>query len=99
MSAVKNDDKKPQLDLLPYDSLVEITRVLEFGAKKYGVDNWKNNLAIRRLINATLRHVMEFSEGIDIDSESGMSHIAHAGCNILFILWLMKHGDCDNRRK
>lgn len=99
MNGVKNDDGKPQLDLLPYDSLVDITRVLEYGLQKYARDNWKKGIAIRRLLSATLRHLHTFNEGIDLDAESGLSHLAHAGSNVLFMLWLMHHKpECDDRK-
>lgn len=96
--ATKYDGDKIELDLLPYDSLIEICRTLEFGAKKYGRGNYMKGLDIRRLINACLRHIMEFNSGADLDEESGNSHLSHAACNLIFAMWMMKNRpDMDNR--
>lgn len=94
----KLDAGKPGMDLLPYDALVEIAKVLDFGAKKYSPGNWSKGIQLSRLISAAERHIGEFKEGRDIDPESNLNHIAHAACNLLFILWTQKHNpDMDNR--
>lgn len=65
-----------------------IVRVLEYGAKKYTADNWKNatwNEAARReYVSAIIRHL---SAPEDVDPESGLLHRYHAGCSALFIYW------------
>jgi len=86
----KFDDGKAQLSLLPYGPLGDIAKVLEFGAKKYGRDNWRKGGDINRFIDAALRHIMAYNEGEDLDPESKLPHMAHAGCNILFALELGK---------
>jgi Domain of unknown function (DUF5664) len=96
--ATKYDNQKVQLDLLPYDSLVEIARVLEFGATKYSAGNYMKGLDIRRLISACLRHIMQFNNGENIDMESGHTHLGHAACNLMFAIWMMKNKpEMDNR--
>lgn len=87
----KFDGGKPGMDLVPYDAVVEIAKVLDFGAQKYSPGNWAKGIQTSRLIAALERHIGEFKEGRDIDSESNLSHLAHAGCNILFLIWMMKH--------
>ena len=39
-----------------------------------------------RLIAAALRHVNAYNGGEDCDPESGVSHIAHAACNLLMLI-------------
>lgn len=96
--ATKHDSGKPQLDLLPLDSLEEITRVLEFGASKYGAGNYMKGLDMRRLISACMRHIMQFNNGEDIDEESGYSHLGHAACNLIMAIWMMHNKpEMDNR--
>ena len=100
MSGVKFDQLKPKMDLLPYDSLAEISKVLAFGEQKYGAGNWANGIEYRRLISAALRHIGQFNQGEDIDPESGISHIAHASCNLLFLMhFILNTKDLDNRVK
>ena len=38
---VKYDSDKPKWNLLPWDELEDVVKVLTFGAKKYAPDNWK----------------------------------------------------------
>jgi len=91
-AALKYDDKKPRLDLLPSGPLVEIAKVLTYGAKKYatenksGEHNWRNGFAWSRLYGASLRHLLAHKDGESLDPESGVSHLAHAVCNLLFLL-------------
>ena len=39
--AKKFDDGKLRLDLLPTESLKEVAKILQYGAEKYGENNWK----------------------------------------------------------
>lgn len=95
---VKFDAGKAPLDLLPYEALAEVARVLGFGEIKYGTGNWAQGVEQRRLISAALRHIGQFNSGEDFDPESGINHIAHATCNLLFSLWMYKNRpDLDNR--
>jgi hypothetical protein len=71
--------------LLPPEALNEVAQVFTFGAKKYGADNWRAGLSYRRLLSATMRHVNAYNSGEDIDSESGLSHTAHAVANLLML--------------
>ena len=82
----KYDEGKPMMGLLPFKSLAEVSKVLTFGAKKYAAHNWKK-VEPERYLDAALRHLGDYLEGEDDDSESGLSHLAHAGCCVLFALW------------
>lgn len=82
----KHDGEKIRLELLPTRALEEIGKVLTFGAKKYDAWNWAKGFAWSRLIGATFRHLFAFARGEDRDPETGLSHLAHAGCCILFLL-------------
>lgn len=86
MSGVKHDGAKPRVDLLPSTPLVMIAEVLDFGARKYAPHNWRGGFDQSRLIGATMRHLLAYNDGEDIDPESGLSHMAHAGCCVLFLL-------------
>ena len=85
---VKYDGEKPRWDLLPYESLEEVVKVLTYGAKKYSDDNWKVVPDIdKRYFAAAMRHLAEWKEYDAMDEESGLSHLAHATCCLLFLLW------------
>lgn len=88
---VKKDEGKAGMDLLPYDSLVEIAKVLDYGKQKYAAHNWRKGINYSRVIAAAQRHLGEFTEGRRVDSETDLSHAAHAAANLLFLIWYEKH--------
>jgi hypothetical protein len=85
---VKFDSEKRRWDLLPWDALEEIVKVLEFGAKKYGERNWEQGIPKwhERLPAAALRHTIAILKGEWEDPESNLPHAAHLGCCVLFML-------------
>ena len=86
LNAVKSDIGKPPMSMLPGAALVAVAEVLDFGAQKYGRDNWRQGFSYSRLVDAMLRHIYAFQEGEDYDPETGLNHIAHAACCALFLL-------------
>jgi len=95
---IKHDQRKPRISLFPLRALWEMAKVMTFGAKKYGSFNWKGGLRYTRLADAALRHVVQFIEGEDLDKETGISHLAHAGCCIAMLLEMtMDRKDMDDR--
>ncbi len=81
----KDDMGKVRVDLLPAGALIEVGKVLTFGANKYGENNWQGVSRLRYLA-ALLRHVFAGMRGEVFDSDSGLRHTAHAACCILFML-------------
>lgn len=91
-NGLKYDQGKSRVDLLidgcP-NAIKAVSDVLTFGAKKYDDHSWQCvENGISRYKAAMLRHIIAHSSGELIDSESGLSHLAHAACNALFILEL-----------
>jgi hypothetical protein len=84
--ALKYDAGKPGLHLLPYPALEEIAKVLDYGATKYHPHNWAKGMSWTRLARAALGHTFRWLWGENLDSETGLSHLAHAGCCVLFLL-------------
>jgi hypothetical protein len=88
MDGKKFDQDKALWDLLPLKTVGKIVDVLTFGAKKYSPGNWKIvPNAEDRYFAALMRHLTAWQSGEKTDPESGMSHLAHAGCCLLFLLW------------
>lgn len=83
---VKFDSERVQLQLLPPAALHEIAAVLTFGARKYDEWNWAKGIKAGRLVRAALGHIWAWWAGEENDPESGLPHLAHAGCCILFLL-------------
>jgi hypothetical protein len=87
----KNDTNKAPLGLIPYESLEEISKALDFGAKVYGTYNFTNGLGFLRIANAICRHMYKWIWVEKIDPESGLSHLAHAGAGIVMLIWHERH--------
>ena len=83
---LKFDQDKIRLELLPFEALEEVGKVLTFGAKKYGDYNWTKGIKYSRLLGASLRHIFVWATGKENDEETGLNHLAHAACCLLFIL-------------
>lgn len=84
--AVKADGNKVRLELLPVGPMLAIAEVLTFGAKKYAEHNWRKGFKWTRLIGAAMRHLFAYARGEDKDPETGLSHLAHLGCCVVFLL-------------
>lgn len=84
----KFDTKKPKWNLLPYREVEEIVKVLMHGSKKYSEYGWKKvPRAKERYFSAAMRHITAWWSGEKLDKESGLNHLAHAGCCLLFLMW------------
>lgn len=83
---LKFDADKLRLDLLPIRPLEAIGEVLTFGAKKYSERNWEKGFSWSRPFGACLRHLFAFWRGEKYDPETGLPHLAHAACCVLFLL-------------
>ena len=95
---LKYDSNKAPMDLIPYEALEEIAKVLAQGEKKYGTANWTAGIEMRRLLSAAMRHIGQFNSGEDLDEETETLHIANAATNLLFAIWMYKNRpDLDNR--
>lgn len=97
-SGVKHDGGKLPLDLLPFDAIEEVARVMDFGAQKYARRNWEGGMSWGRLFAAALRHLFSFWRGQDRDPETGLSHLAHATTCCLFLLaYSLRGAGADDR--
>ncbi len=84
----KFDKDKPRWELLPLGPVEAIVQVLTHGAKKYDDFNWQklDNLH-DRYFAAMMRHLKKTRDGEVLDMETGLSHLAHALCCGIFLLW------------
>lgn len=99
-TGLKYDTDKPRVDLLDPLALEGIANVLGFGAKKYAAHNWRGGILYSRLLGAILRHTFAIQRGEDTDPESGLPHVDHLGCSVMFLSNMMKtRPDLDDRWK
>ncbi len=98
--AIKADSNKPRVDLIDAEWLEGIGYVLKFGADKYADHNWRRGFKFSRLIAACFRHLLAIMRGEDVDPESGLPHVHHLSCSVMFLAWHLKHKpELDDRWK
>ena len=94
----KFDNEKNLVQLLPVISMERIAQIFTFGAKKYSQWNWSKGIEYSRIYGALLRHLFAWYRGEKIDSESGQSHLYHAGCCIMMLIEMEElRPDMDDR--
>jgi hypothetical protein len=84
---LKYDTDKVRLDLIPPEAIRALGIILKKKKKKYGPNQWRG-VEIERYEAAMLRHWLAWKEGEALDSESGISHLAHLLCNAAFMVAL-----------
>lgn len=101
LQGIKHDAGKPPISLVPSQAVTDIAKVLQFGAQKYDAHNWRKGIQYSRVLDAAFRHLLAFSNHEDTDPESGLPHLAHAGCCIAFLLEYqsmpLEYGKFDDR--
>jgi hypothetical protein len=86
-AGLKFDGGKIPWELLPDDALEQVARVLQFGAQKYAARNWENGIEYGRIHGAIHRHRKAFFHDRETnDPETGLHHLAHLACEVLFVL-------------
>ena len=80
-------DGKSPFEYIPLRTLAGTAKVLEHGANKYGIRNWrKDPIKASTYQGAFLRHLEAYYEGEDIDPDSGASHLSHIMANCMVML-------------
>ena len=97
---IKHDQHKIRWDLVPYDAVNEIAKVLTFGASKYEARNWEKGMDWSRAFGALQRHLTRWFHGQDKDKETRLTHLSNAGCCLFFLLsWELRQVGKDDRPK
>lgn len=98
VEAIKHDSGKPDFSMVSYELMEAVSKVRMFGATKYAKNNWKKGFKVTRSLAAALRHIFLFLRGETNDSESGLSHLAHAVCCLEHAIYDMtNHPENDDR--
>lgn len=86
----KHDGDKVRLDLVEPSLINAVGRVRTFGVKKYPDEQSWRKVSKQRYIAATMRHFEAYRSGEFLDPESGLPHLWHVACNIMFLIELEK---------
>lgn len=83
----RHNKGKVGVHLLPMDALTEIAKVYDFGAKKYAPHNWAKGLKWDEGCKASLlRHLSDWSVGVELDEESQLNHDLHIAWNAITLV-------------
>lgn len=91
---MKEKQGKLPYELIPFECIDKLAEVLGFGATKYPLYSWKK-ADKDDFVAAAFRHMSQYRQGVRFDDESGLHHLAHAMCNVVFALWHETQGDND----
>jgi hypothetical protein len=104
--ALRYNTGKPQWSLVDFQALEPMVRVLMYGAEKYtkdgvsGAHNWKQGLPTTEICDSLVRHLAAYLNGEDNDPESGLPHIGHMLCNLMFLSHMTyQNPQWDNRHR
>jgi hypothetical protein len=99
--ALHKDDGKAPWHLLMWKAVAGVVEVLKYGSTKYAPRNWEQGIRFSRLFASALRHMLQWWDGEDIDSESGLHHLKHAATNLLMIVEFIERNktEFDDRPK
>lgn len=90
--------KLAQLGALDPKALLAVGEVAGFGAGKYARFNYVRGFAWSLAFDALMRHAMMWADGVDLDEESGLPHMAHAAWQCLCLLtFAMRERGTDDR--
>jgi hypothetical protein len=77
---------KTRYDLLPPQTLRQLAEVLTRGAEKYKPNGWREVDDPRPMFEAAaMRHFEAYRMGMKHDLETGLPHLVHAICNLVFL--------------
>lgn len=84
---IKYDIGKARFDLIEPEFEEAIANILTMGADKYAPNSWQHvEDGKNRYYAALRRHLNAWRKGEKIDQESGMSHLVHVACNVMFLM-------------
>jgi len=82
---------KPDYTLIDPYFLEGMVNAMEKGKVKYARQNWQTIHDPHKLMAAAMRHLFAVHRGEFADNETGMSHLLHVACNMMFLYYHERH--------
>lgn len=90
--------KDENLALLPWEQLLEVGRLYNFGAKKYSPNNWMKGYDWSLSFSSLMRHAAAWWNGEFDDDETNCDHMTSVVFHALALMYFRKHHpDLDDR--
>lgn len=85
-TALRFNDGKTRLDLVPQSAIDGLGKVLTKGAAKYAPRNWEKGMKWSNVSSSLKRHLAAYERGEDYDPETGLLHMEHVLTNAAFLV-------------
>lgn len=97
-SVTEDGKQKAPLTWLPAKVIESVAGVVGWATQKYEAHSWKTKptTQAKRVASAS-RHINKWLQGIDLDDESGLHHLDHAICQLMFAKEYVHMGVDDDR--
>ena len=92
-------EPKTMVDLVDPRFIEGIGEVLKYGAKKYAKNNWMRGMSWTTVLGGILRHILAFMRGEEYDLETGLPHLHHAACGLMFLCFYAYGPKSEEHRK
>lgn len=97
--ALTYDEGKAPLANIPWAAVDEMAMVQAYGHSKYGdFNNYRKGMEVTRNLSCAIRHIRDYLNGHDLDTESGRHALGHAMCRIAFVLQNIADGTAIDDR-
>jgi len=98
--AEKHLEGKLRMDLITPEMINALAEGLTYGCVKYTDRNWEKGIPFMSSYASTMRHLVAWLSGTDVDPESGIEHVKLAMLNLAFIVTQTerKRFDLDDRK-
>ena len=81
---------KGRFDLLPVNAIFRLAKHFENGSRKYGDDNWRKGIPLKRYLDSMMRHSFKFAGGLE--DEDHLSAIIWNACCLLETQEMIRQG-------
>ena len=95
--ALRYNNNKLPMHLVPPDAIESMARVLDYGASKYSERNWELEAPVSVPYASLMRHLQAYWAGEDCDPESNLSHLDHIIMNAAMLVRYAKNEENDDR--
>lgn len=99
---IKQDHNKVRVDLVEPSFIMTIGKIMTYGIEEQGYveGSWREVPdPINRYYAALMRHILAWRDGEKYDPQSGYHHLAHAGANVMILLWFEIRGKIKLRKE